>query len=54
LRRAGYTLKLLVQFMQFAHENRAYWIVPLVLMLGITGFLIVATQGAAPLLYTLF
>lgn len=52
--RLGYSFKLLREFVGFARENRAYWIVPLVLMLGITGFLIVAGQGAAPLIYALF
>jgi len=54
VRRAGYAVRLFRQFVGFAHENRAYWIVPLVLMLGVTGLLIVATQAAAPLIYAVF
>jgi len=54
MRRSGYSLKLLGQFIRFAHENRAYWIIPLILVLGAVGFFIVAGQAAAPLIYALF
>jgi hypothetical protein len=54
MRRAGYSVKLLREFLRFARENRAYWLIPLILMLGLAGLLIVAGQSAAPLLYTLF
>ena len=50
--RAG--LKLFREFVGFARANRVYWIVPLVLMLFVISFVIVASQSAAPLLYTLF
>jgi hypothetical protein len=46
--------RLLMEFVRFAKENKAYWIVPLVLVLGMTAFLIVAGQSAAPLIYALF
>ena len=49
-----YSGKLFKELVQFARENRAYWIVPLALFLGLCAFLIVASQSAAPLLYTLF
>ncbi len=48
------SIKLLREFVGFAREHRTYWIIPLIVMLGIAGFLIVAGQAAAPLLYTLF
>jgi len=48
------SIKLFREFVGFAREHRTYWIVPLIVMLGIAGFLIVARQAAAPLLYTLF
>jgi hypothetical protein len=54
MRRSSYSLKLLGQFVRFARENRAYWIIPLILMLGFVGFFIVAGQAAAPLIYALF
>jgi hypothetical protein len=31
-----------------------YWIIPLVLVLGVMVLLILASQGAAPFIYTLF
>jgi hypothetical protein len=54
VRRAGYSVKLLREFVRFARENRVYWIVPFVLLLGLAGLLIVTGQVSAPMLYTLF
>jgi hypothetical protein len=52
--RFGYSFRLLGEFVGFARENKAYWIVPLIVVLGLAALLVVAGQGAAPLLYTLF
>ena len=52
--KANDSLKLLRDFVAFARQNRMYWIVPLVVMLGLAGILIVAGQAAAPLIYALF
>lgn len=52
--RLGYGPKLIREFLGFARENKAYWIVPLALVLGAAALLVVAAQGAAPLIYTLF
>ncbi len=52
--RLSYSGKLFREFVRFARDNRAYWIVPLVVFLGLAAFVIVAGQVAAPLLYTLF
>ena len=52
--KVGYSLKLFREFVGFAHEKRAYWIVPLIVILGIAAVLIVTSQVAAPLIYTLF
>ena len=49
-----YSRKLFGEFVGFAREHRVYWIVPLVLILGVTAFLIVAGEAAAPLIYALF
>jgi hypothetical protein len=38
----------------FARENKAWWLVPLVLTLGLIALLTVASQGALPYVYTLF
>jgi competence protein ComGC len=43
------------EFMGFAWQNKAWWIIPMVLVLLILGILIVATHGALPhFIYTLF
>jgi hypothetical protein len=52
--RLGYSFRLLGEFWRFARENKAYWIVPLILVLGLAALLVVTGQSAAPLLYTLF
>jgi hypothetical protein len=46
--------KLLREIVRFALANKAYWLIPLMLLLGIAAFVVVASQGAAPLIYTLF
>jgi hypothetical protein len=50
----AYTGKLLGEFWRFARKNQAYWIVPLFVILGLMAVLIVASQTAAPFIYTLF
>jgi hypothetical protein len=54
MRRFGYAFKLFGDFVRFAREHRSYWLIPLILLLGLAGLVIVAGQSAAPLLYTLF
>jgi hypothetical protein len=49
-----YGPRLLREFARFARDHRAYWMVPLVIFLGIAAFVIVAGQTVAPLIYTLF
>ncbi|MDA0990782.1 MAG: DUF5989 family protein [Verrucomicrobia bacterium] len=46
--------RLLKEFMGFAWENKAWWIVPMILVLLLLGLLITTTQTAAPFIYTLF
>ena len=52
--RIGYIGSLLREVLQFARENKAYWIVPFVLVLGLLVLLVVTSQAAAPFIYTLF
>jgi len=47
-------VRLLREFVGFAREHRAYWILPLILLLGLAGAVVVAGQAGAPLLYALF
>ena len=49
-----YIPRLFMEVLGFARENKAYWIVPLILIMGLAAFVVVATQTATPLLYTLF
>jgi hypothetical protein len=49
-----YLGRLLKEFFAFAWQNKAWWIVPIVLVLLLLALLIVAGQGAAPFIYTLF
>lgn len=39
---------------QFARQNKIYWIVPFVLILGLVVLLVVTSHSAAPFIYTLF
>jgi len=52
--RLSYVGKLMGDLWGFAKENKAWWIVPLVAVLLLGAVLIVAGQGAAPFIYTLF
>ena len=52
--RISYVGRLLKEFLLFARENKAYWIVPLVLVLLLLIVLVVAGQTATPFMYTLF
>jgi hypothetical protein len=45
---------LLGHLVRFARENRAYWIVPLVLAIGLVATLVVTAEAAGPLVYTLW
>ena len=35
-------------------QNKVYWIVPFILVLGLVVLLVVTSQSAAPFIYTLF
>ena len=50
----AYGPKLLAEFTRFARENKSYWLVPLIIVLIGSAAVVVISQGAAPLLYTLF
>ncbi len=52
--RAGYSLKLFRQFVQFARESRQYYLIPLMIVLALAAVIIVVGQSAAPLIYTIF
>ena len=48
-------LSLVSEFILFIKENKAWWMIPIVLVLGLVGILVVlSSTGAAPFIYTLF
>ena len=49
-----YLGRLLREFFGFAWQNKAWWIVPIVLVLLLMVLLIFAGQSTAPFIYTLF
>ena len=48
--------QVLLQLWQLLRTNKKYWLLPLILVLALTGVLLVATQGSAlaPFIYSLF
>lgn len=48
-------LSLAQEFLLFVAENKKWWLIPILLVLGLVGLLVVlASTGAAPFIYTLF
>ncbi len=48
-------LTLVGEFWLFIKENKAWWMIPILLVLGSLGVLVVlSSTGAAPFIYTLF
>jgi len=54
MRRSTYGVKLLAEVTRYARHSRAYWMVPLIVILGLTSLVIIGTQVVAPLIYALF
>jgi hypothetical protein len=52
--KSRYVGSLLKEVFQFARQNKVYWIVPFVLILGLVVLLVVTSQATAPFIYTLF
>lgn len=43
------------EFLFFIKENKKWWLIPILLCLGLVGLLVVlGSTGAAPFIYTLF
>ena len=49
-----YLGRLAKEFLGFAWHNKAWWIIPVVLVLLLMAMLIVLGQTTAPFIYTLF
>jgi hypothetical protein len=54
MRSVKYLGRLLQEFVGFAWHNKAWWMVPILLVLLAMGALITTTQTAAPFIYKLF
>lgn len=54
MRALRYAGRLLREFGEFAWHNKAWWIVPIVLVLLLLTVFIVAGSSVAPFIYTLF
>ena len=55
MKKLAYTGRLLRQFVRFAYHQKVYWIVPLIVLLGLFALLGGSVQSAGTLLlYTLF
>lgn len=54
MKKAGYIGSLLREVFQFAREHKAYWLVPMFLILGLVILLVVTSSATAPFIYTLF
>lgn len=49
-----YLKRLLGEFVDFAWENKAWWIIPIILVLLILTAFVFASSSVAPFIYTLF
>lgn len=48
-------MSLIREFMLFVVENKAWWMIPIILVLAAVGILVLlGSTGAAPFIYTLF
>jgi hypothetical protein len=46
---------LIAEFIAFMRENKAWWMAPILIVLGlVAGLLVLGATGAAPFLYTLW
>ncbi len=54
MRTLKYVGRLLGEFFEFAWQNKAWWIIPIVLVLLVLTIFIVTGSSVAPFIYTLF
>lgn len=50
----SYVVRLVGEFIGFAHERRAYWLIPLLALLALAAVFVVGGQAITPLIYTIF
>lgn len=49
-----YLKRLLGEVFAFARQRKAYWLVPMILLLLLIAALVMVSQATAPFIYTLF
>ncbi|MCB1182713.1 hypothetical protein KDM41_04715 [bacterium] len=54
MNRLSYIGRFFGELFAFARQNKAWWIVPMVIVLLVLGSLIFTGQAVAPFIYTLF
>lgn len=54
MRSLKYIGRLLGEFFEFAWQNKAWWIIPIILVLLLLAAFIVTGSSVAPFIYTLF
>ncbi len=54
MKRVKYLFALLGEFGEFAAANKAWWLVPIVLILLVVAAIVTLGGSATPLIYTLF
>ncbi len=49
-------ISFILEFWSFLKERKKYWLLPIIIILGLFGMLIVLSQGSAvaPFIYTIF
>jgi hypothetical protein len=54
MHRLRFLTRLLAELGRYAARNKAWWLVPLVVVMLVLGLMIATGQVAAPFIYTLF
>lgn len=54
MRTLKYLGRLIGEFFEFAWQNKAWWIIPIVLVLFLLMAFIIGSSSVAPFIYTLF
>lgn len=54
MHRIRYIGKFFGELFDFAKQNKAWWLIPMVLILLVIGTLVFTGQAVAPFIYTLF
>jgi len=52
--RLRHVTKVLGHLLRFAGQNKAYWIIPLVVVLGLLALVVFTGQAVTPFVYTLW